>query len=107
MKKLMQWSIDDIIEWCAANNQLDWLEAESNKKVTHKVYPQVESVSKAGKKSWKLDKSAEPVLKEEPITFIELRHSFYTKFIDSTPPKTKVLTMQEKIAAAIAAKNNK
>ena len=57
---LQKWKIGDITKWCVDNGEVAWLKEEAAKKVEHKVYPKVESVSKNGKKSWKSDKTQEP-----------------------------------------------
>ena len=92
------WKIDDIIEWCKENNQVEWLKQESQKKVERKVYPKVESVSKGGKKSWKQDKTKPYTVELAPISFMELKANFLAKFLDITP-KAKKPTMYEKIAS--------
>ena len=79
--------IDDIIKWCQDNGQVAWLKAESARIVEHKVYPKVPSVSKSGKKSWKEDKTQAPTIKVEPISFLELKASFITKFFPEVAAK--------------------
>jgi len=104
-KTLTKWKLEDIVAWCAANNQLDWLEAENARIVEHKIYPKMPAVSPTGKKTWRQDTSKEPEIVKEPQTFNEIRYNFYTTFIEPKPKKEKEpkLTLQEKIAAAIKA----
>jgi len=96
-KKFLDWKLTDIIEWCQANDQVDWLKAESKKTVKHKIYPKVATVSKKGKKSWKYDKTQQPTIEEVPISFVELKTNFINTFIETTP-KEKKLSMYEIIA---------
>ena len=91
-------TLDDIIEWCQDNKQVEWLKQEAQKKFERKIYPKVETISKNGKKSWKLDKTKPYIVESTPITFMELKANFLKEFFDIAP-KTKKLTMYEKIAA--------
>lgn len=88
--------IDDIINWCVANNQVEWLKAEAQKKTTRKVYPKI---TQDGKKV--TDKTQTPTIIEQPITFIEIKKDFVDKFMPEIAPKAKEAkpTMYEKIAA--------
>lgn len=89
-------NINDIITWCTANNQVDWLKAEAAKKVPCKVYPKVE---KDGKKV--VDKTATPTIELRPITFIQIKTNFVNKFMPELAPKKKENkpTMYDLIAA--------
>lgn len=87
--------INDIIIWCQANNQVEWLKAEAAKQVPCKVYPKVE---KDGKKV--VDKSAKPNIELRPITFIQLKNNFVAKFMpELMPKKEKKATMYDLIKA--------
>ena len=68
--------IEDIINWCVANDQVAWLKAEAKK-----TFP-----SKDGK--------------TRNITFIELKLAFVKKFMPEIAPKAqaKTPTMYELIA---------
>lgn len=66
-------TLDDIIEWCQDNKQVEWLKEEAQKKFERKIYPKVETISKNGKKSWKLDKT-----KPYIITVVEWRKHLFT-----------------------------
>lgn len=92
------WELDDIINWCQENNQVEWLKATAATTIERKVYPKVESVSKKGKKSWKQDKTQPYTLENAPITFVELKSEFIKTFIETTP-KVKKPTMYDRIAA--------
>lgn len=96
VKAFKDWEIDDIIAWCQENNQVAWLKAEAEKKVERKVYPKVESVSKSGKKSWKMDKTQPYTIEYVPISFVELKTSFLEKFGLKEPAQPK-LSMYDKI----------
>ena len=70
-------TINDIIDWCKANNEVEWLKAEVNKTIT-----------KDGK--------------TRDITFIEIKKDFATKFMPEilpVPTKAKKPTMKDLIAA--------
>lgn len=87
--------INDIINWCVANNQVAWLKAEAAKKVPCKVYPKVE---KDGKKV--VDKTAEPKIEQRPITFIQIKNNFVRQFMpELLPKKEKQATMYDLINA--------
>lgn len=88
-------NIDDIIAWCKANNQVDWLKAEAAKKVSCKVYPRVE---KDGKMV--VDKKAAPTIVKRPITFIQIKMDFVNTFMPEIAPKKKAAepTFYERIA---------
>lgn len=88
--------IEDIIAWCVANKQVDWLKAEAAKTVPCKVYPKVE---KNGKMV--ADKTAEPTIEQRPITFIQIKTDFVNLFMPEIAPKKKEskLTMYDKIKA--------
>jgi len=69
--------LDDIINWCKANNQVAWLKAEAAKTC----------VNKKGE--------------THPINFIQLKKAFVDKFMPEIAPKAtkKAPTMFDKIAA--------
>lgn len=77
-------NINDIIAWCKANNQIEWLKAEGAKMVDCKVYPKV---MKDGKKV--TDKSAAPTIEKRPITFIQIKNDFVNTFMPEIAPKKK------------------
>lgn len=89
-------TINDIISWCQANNQVAWLKAEAAKMVPCKVYPKVEV---NGKKV--TDKNAEPTIEMRPITFIQIKMDFVNKFMPEIAPAKKALkpSMYDLIAA--------
>lgn len=88
--------INDIINWCVANNQVAWLKAKMSEKHPCKVYPKVE---KDGKKV--VDKTATPKEEMRPITFIQVKTDFVNKFMPEIAPKKKEKkpTMYELVAA--------
>lgn len=77
-------TINDIIAWCKANNQIEWLKAEGAKMVDYKVYPKV---MKDGKKV--VDKSATPTIEKRPISFIQIKNDFVNMFMPEIAPKNK------------------
>jgi hypothetical protein len=83
------WQLEDIVQWCKDHGEVAWLKAEAAKTVERKVYPKVESVSKSGKKSWKLDKTQPYTIEYVPISFVELKSNFLAKFFDRKPKEKK------------------
>ena len=92
-------TIDEIIAWCKANDQVAWLKAEAQKKVDYKVYPKV-SVVKDGKTVKVVDRKQEPTIIKKPISFIQLKLNFVETFMPDLAPekKPKKPTMYERIA---------
>ena len=89
-------TINDIIDWCKANNQVAWLKAEAAKQMPCKVYPKTEE---NGRKV--VDRKATPIIEMRPITFIQIKTDFVNKFMPEIAPKKKEAkpTMYELIAA--------
>lgn len=84
------WEIGDIIAWCQENNQVEWLKQTAAEKITHPIYPKIANVSKSGKKTFKMDRTQEPIgYAEKPISFVELKGKFIAKFIETTPKEKK------------------
>jgi hypothetical protein len=84
------WKIEDIIAWCQANGQVDWLKTVAAKQVKRPVYPTVENISKTGKRTKKQDKSAEPIgYVESAITFVELKKEFIETFFEVKEKESK------------------
>lgn len=80
-EKYKDWTREDIIEWCKANNQVEWLKATAKTTIKHPIYPKVPHKSKTGKATMISDKKAEPIgYKEERISFVELKSAFIDKF---------------------------
>lgn len=95
-------NIDDIINWCVENNQVEWLKAEAAKKEkTLRYTGRIETINAEGKKVYKADKNSPQEEKESPISFITLKKNFATKFMPEILPvaEKKEPTMFEKIAA--------
>lgn len=93
--------IEDIIAWCKANNQVDWLKAEAAKTVPCKVYPRKKIITPEGKKISVADKDQAPKIENRPITFIQIKMDFVEKFMPELAPKKKEakLTMYDLIKA--------
>ena len=73
-------TLEDIIEWCQDNNQVEWLKKTAEEKIKKEIYP---TISVNGKNV--VDKTQEPTIEEKPITFIQLK----AKFIDTFMPEIK------------------
>lgn len=105
--------IEDIINWCVANGETEWLKETAQKMTTVKVYPRKKEVAldKDGNpivnKKGKIkhvsvaDKTKEPKIEERPISFIQLKVEFVEKFMPELAPKAKEKkpTMYDLIAA--------
>ena len=99
------WKIEDMVNWCATNNQLDWLEATLALTIEHKTYPKVPFVNKNGKTVQKDDTTKEPVVSIDPISFPEVRGKFKEKFFATEKKEKK--TFREKAMDLIAAARSK
>lgn len=98
-KDYRDWNIDDIIAWCQANGQVEWLKTTAAKKIKRNIYPMIDNVSKTGKHTKKQDKTAKPIGTETtPITFVELKKEFISAFFEKEE-KTKKPTMYDRIAS--------
>lgn len=86
--------IDDIIDWCVANGETEWLKRKANEKKACKVYPRKKVDGKSV-----ADKTAEPKIEERPISFIQLKIDFVDKFMPEIAPekKSKEPTFYDKI----------
>lgn len=94
-------TIDDIIGWCEENNQVEWLQriaAKTTKVKRHtgriKVYDEAKQ-----KYIYKADKTSPVVVKEQPISFMEIKTAFVDKFMPEIKPekKEKYPTMFDRI----------
>lgn len=68
-------TIQDIIDWCKANNQVKWLKATAAKTFTNEEG------------------------KERRITFIEIKNEFCRDFMPEIAPKKEKLNMYDLIAS--------
>lgn len=87
-------TIDDIIDWCVANGETEWLKRKANEKKACKVYPRKKVDGKSV-----ADKTAEPKIEKRPISFIQLKIDFVDKFMPEIAPekKSKVPTFHDRI----------
>jgi hypothetical protein len=87
-------TIDDIIDWCVANGETEWLKRKANEKKACKVYPRKKVDGKSV-----ADKTAEPKVEKRPISFIQLKIDFVDKFMPEIAPekKSKEPTFYDKI----------
>lgn len=97
-------TIDDIMSWCVANNQVAWLKAKASETKECKVYPRhtVEKVKNGETvKVSEADKSQPYKLETRPISFIDIKTAFVNEFMPELAPKAgeKAPTMYERIAA--------
>lgn len=99
MLNYQKMKFEDIVEWCEANGELDWLIAEGEKKVPTKVYPRKKVVNAKGKVVSVADKSQEPTIVMKNIDFINLKKAFADEFMPEIAPsaKAKKSTMYDKI----------
>lgn len=94
-------TIEEIINWCKENNQVEWLKAKATETVPYKVYPRVKVTGEDGKVKMVADKSAAPKVEKRAISFIQIKRDFVEKFMPEIAPKAqpKTPTMYEIIAA--------
>lgn len=87
--------IEDIIEWCKANNQVEWLKAKAAETVPYKVYPKIKIDGRMI-----IDKTVAPTIEMRPISFIQIKLAFAEKFMPEIAPKKqpKKPTMYDIIA---------
>ena len=99
-------SIDDIIEYCQENNEVEWLKEIAKSEVDTKVYPKkkVTRVNEDGEeyKTRIADKSKPYTIEKKPITFIQIKMAFCEKFMPDILPEKKekepTVTMYDRIA---------
>lgn len=110
-KAFKDWDINDIIAYCKANKEVEWLKETAARKVPTKVYPRKKvqklnadgtpAINKKGKPVMVsvADKDAKPTTELRPITFVQIKSEFATKFGFNAPKKDKEPTMYDIIAA--------
>ena len=92
--------IKDIIAWCKANNQVEWLKAEVAKEEDCKVYPrkkvpalddngEVIKVNGKIKMVSVADKDKPYTLVKRPISFITIKKDFASLFMPEILPKAE------------------
>ena len=82
-------NIQDIIKWCQANGQVEWLKEKASDKVACKVYPRIKTVNEEGKTVSVADKSQKPKTEMRPISFIQIKNDFCEEFMPELLPKKK------------------
>lgn len=89
-------TIDDIIAYCQEHGEIKWLKEQAAKKTERKVYPRVKGAD--GKKH--VDKTQEPKIEYQPISFVEIKAAFMDKFApdERVGDKNKKPTFHDKIA---------
>jgi hypothetical protein len=110
--------INDIMDWCEENNQLEWLENLLSKKVKVKRHtervPKLDkdgniALNKKGYPIYIVDKKSPVEVVEQNISFMEVKKAFIEKFeLEHIKPakKDKAPTMLDKLKAR-KAKSNK
>lgn len=99
-KKLTPKDIDGafIINWCKEHGQVEWLKREGTKTQTVKRYHRKFVTDENGKRVAIEDKSREPKIKEEPVSFLTLRNAFIKQFMpEISTPKKKEKTFHDLI----------
>lgn len=103
-------TLDDIVEYCKANNQTEWLKALAAQTTEYKIYPKkrVPQLDENGnpiltkKGTPKMvsvaDYDKEPKVEVKPISFIEIKTAFAEKFLEKKA-KPKKPNMYDKIKA--------
>lgn len=85
--------IDDIINWCVENNQIEWLKAISAETVEVKVYPKMKGVDGKPLRDvnghFIFNRAAEPMIDVRPISFFQIKEAFVNKFMPEIKPEKK------------------
>lgn len=84
--------VEDIVGWCVANGEVDWLKAKAKEERECVVYPRKtvkEEVNGKVKVKSVADKSKEPHKEMRPISFIQIRNDFVEKFMPELMPQKK------------------
>lgn len=93
-------TVNDVIEWCKTNNQVEWLKACAAEKVIHKRYPRILVINDKGKKVSMADRSQKPKNVETSKSFLQIKKEFCEKFMPEIIPQPKEApTMYDIIAA--------
>jgi len=89
-----------IENWCDTHGQSEWLDSKVLEDVIVDVYPYIEYTKKDGTKGRKYDKTQQPTKKTRPISFLQVKDEFITKFMPEVKPQAKAqpLTMRQKRA---------
>jgi beta-lactamase class D len=101
-------NIDDIINWCKQNNEVDWLKREAAKTINVERYTRrVKKVDENGnvvlsknkKPIWIADKTSPKVTVKQPITFVQIKYAFCEAFMPDIIPaaEKKAPTMYDLI----------
>lgn len=110
-KAFKDWDINDIIQYCKENKQVDWLKETAAKKVPCSIYPRkkIQKVDATGAPVFNskgkpvmvsvADKDAKPTVELRPITFVQIKTEFAEKFGFKAEAKAKKATMYDIIAA--------
>jgi hypothetical protein len=96
-------TIDNIIEYCQENNQIDWLKACASEPYKMPIYPTITVVGKDGTMKEKADKKADPIRYEtvnKPFTNIkaEFITKFFPELVAVKKQKKEKETMWDRIA---------
>lgn len=94
--------IDDIINWCVDNNEVEWLQNATATKMPCKVYPRKKVpaldpvtgepvLTKKGRVKMVsvADHEQTPTIEYRPIGFIQLKDKFVDKFMPEIKPVAK------------------
>lgn len=83
-------NLQDIINWCKENNQVEWLKAKAQETVVVERYTgRVATTNAKGKTVFVADKNSQKVKERKPITFIQIKTDFVNKFMPEIAPKKK------------------
>lgn len=91
-------TIQDIAEWCKANNQVKWLKELAATTVKVERYTGRKqkldadgkpALNKKGYPIYVVDKASQKVTEEMPISFMQIKVEFVNKFMPELAPKKK------------------
>lgn len=97
-KNFLDIKIEDIIEWCKDNNQVDWLKNKASETKTVERYSERKKklddngnvvLNKKGFPVYVADKSSKKKEEQVKISFMELKYDFCKEFMPEILPKSK------------------
>ena len=95
--------IEDIMQWCRENNQVEWLKELATTEIEQNIYPEITYFNKDGVMKTKQDKKQAPIgTKLVQIPFVNIKYEWVKKFFPELAigqkKKSTKKTMWEMIA---------
>lgn len=102
--KFKDLTFEEILENCAKDNQMGWLEEAMERPIEHWKWQRRTEVDENGKKRKVVDKTLPKVKEYRKPTFIELKEMYLVELcgVPAAKKKPKVMTMADKLALKLA-----